>query len=151
MERLVLVALLAVAAVAVAYVLQQRRPKAAPTPTGYNVPDHLDRTDFDQPDAPWLVAVFTSVTCDTCAGVWQKTQLLGSDDVATQEVEVSARSDLHKRYAIEAVPSTLIVDADGHVRASFLGAVTATDLWATVAELREPGTLSPDGCNHGLD
>jgi hypothetical protein len=97
------------------------------------------------------VAVFTSATCTTCAGVWDKTQLLASDDVVTQEIEVSAHGDLHKRYSIEAVPATLIVDTDGQVRASFLGAVTATDLWATVAELREPGTLPPDGCNHGLD
>lgn len=143
--------MLAAAALAVAYVVQRRRPKAAPTSTGYNVPDHLDRGDFDRPDAPWLVAVFTSATCDTCAGVWEKTRLLASPDVATQEVEVSARRDLHTRYSIEAVPSTLIVDDEGQVRASFLGAVTATDLWATVAELREPGTLPSDGCNHGLD
>lgn len=149
-ERLALVAVLAVAAVAVAYVAQRRRPEAAPTPTGYNVPDHLARADFDRPEAAWLIAVFTSATCSTCAGVWDKTQLLASDDVATQEIEVSARRDLHTRYAIEAVPSTLIVDADGQVRASFLGAVTAADLWATVAELREPGTLPADGCNHGL-
>jgi hypothetical protein len=36
------------------------------------------------------------------------------------------------------------------VRASFLGPVTATDLWATLAELRSPGTLPTDGCDHGL-
>jgi hypothetical protein len=73
--------------------------------------------------------------------VWDKARLLASDAVATQEVEVTARRDLHQKYAIEAVPATLVVDARGTVRASFLGPVTATDLWATLAELREPGTV----------
>jgi hypothetical protein len=32
------------------------------------------------------------------------------------------------------------------VRASFLGPATATDLWAALAELREPGSV-PEGCH----
>jgi hypothetical protein len=150
MERLALVIVLATVAVAVAFVVQKRQPGAAPTQTGYNVPDHLDRNDFDRPDAPWLVAVFTSATCNTCAGVWSKASLLTSDDVVVQELEVSAARDLHERYRINAVPATLVVDRSGEVRASFLGTVTATDLWATVAEVREPGTLPEDGCDHGV-
>lgn len=149
MERLALVIVLAALAVAVAFVVQRRRAPAAPTATGYNVPDHLDRRDFARPDAPWLVAVFTSATCETCAGVWDKARLMASDTVAVQELEVSAEREIHHRYAIDAVPATLIVDDRGSVQASFLGKVTATDLWATVAELREPGTLPADGCDHG--
>jgi hypothetical protein len=149
-ERVVVVAVLALVAVAVAYVIQRRQPAAAPTPTGYNVPDHVDRADFARPEAPWLVAVFTSATCSTCAGTWDKARLLDSDAVATDEVEVTARRDLHGKYRIDGVPATVVADADGAVRASFLGPVTATDLWATLAELREPGTLPADGgCDHG--
>jgi hypothetical protein len=144
MERVVLVVALAAAAVLVALVIQRRQRPVAPTRTGYNVPDHLDRADFDRPDAPWLVVVFTSATCSTCAGVWDKARLLDSEAVAAQEVEVSARGDLHRRYAIDGVPATVVADARGTVRASFLGPVTATDLWATVAELRSPGTLPTD-------
>jgi len=36
------------------------------------------------------------------------------------------------------VPLVLIVDAEGVVRRDFLGPVTATDLWAAVAEVRNP-------------
>jgi hypothetical protein len=144
MERAVLVVVLALAAVVVALVIQRRQRPPAPTPTGYHVPDHVDRADFVRPDAPWLVAVFTSATCGTCAGVWGKAQLLESDAVATQEVEVSARRDLHGKYAIDGVPATVVVDAAGTVRASFVGPVTASDLWATVAELRAPGSLPTD-------
>ena len=34
----------------------------------------------------------------------------------------------------------LIADHEGVVRRAFVGATTATDLWAAVAELRAPGT-----------
>jgi Thioredoxin len=148
-ERLLLVVALVAVAVAVAFVLQRRRPQPAPTNVGYTLPAHVDRADFDRPDAPWLVAVFTSAACSSCAGVWDKARLLASDDVATQQLEVTATRPLHQRYGVNAVPSVVVADAGGVVRATFVGPVTATDLWASVAELREPGSLPPDGCDHG--
>ena len=151
MDRLLLVVGLVIVAVAVAVVVQRRRPQPAPTNVGYSLPDRVDRRDFERPGTPWLVAVFTSATCSTCAGVWDKAQLLTSDDVATQELEVTATRAVHQRYGIDAVPSVVIADHDGVVRATFVGPVTATDLWASVAELREPGTLPTDGCGHGVD
>jgi hypothetical protein len=148
---LVLVVVLVVVAVGVAVIVQRRRPRPGPTTTVGRLPDHLDRRDFDRPDAPWLVAVFTSATCSTCAGVWDKARLLTSDEVAVAEVEFGAARAVHERYGIDAVPATLIADGDGLVRATFVGPVTATDLWASVAELREPGTLPAEGCDHGVD
>ena len=130
------------AAVVVALVARRQRPDA-PTQTRWAVPTQLDRDDFDRPDAEWLVVVFTSATCATCAGVWAKAAVLACRAVAVQEVEVKARRDLHDRYGIEAVPTTVVADAEGVVRASFVGPPTATDLWAVVAEAREPGT-SPE-------
>jgi hypothetical protein len=144
-ERVVTAVVLAVVVLAVAWVSQRRRRPDAPVRTGFTVPPQLDRQDFDRPDAPWLVAVFTSATCDSCQSVWGKAQHLASAEVAVQELEVTARKDVHDRYGIDAVPTTVVADAAGVVRASFLGPVTATDLWAAVAELREPGS-TPGGC-----
>ena len=146
MERLLTALVLAALVLAVAWLAQRRRRPAGPVPTGYAVPLQLVRADFDRPEAPWLVVVFTSATCSTCAGVWERAAHLASDAVAVQEVEVGARKDLHDRYRIEAVPTTVIADADGVVRRHFLGPVTATDLWAAVAEAREPGS-TPDACH----
>lgn len=146
MERLVIVVVVAIVAVAVALVVQRRQPAAAPVRTGYNVPGQLHRPDFSRPDADWLVVVFSSATCETCAGVWDKVQVLESDAVAVQEVEVTAHRELHDRYRIDGVPTTVVADAEGVVRASFLGPATATDLWAALAELREPGSV-PDSCS----
>ncbi len=145
-ERLLLAIALAAVAVLVAWVIQRRQRPAAPVRTGYSVPTQVDRADFDGPDVPWLVVVFTSATCDVCAGVWEKAKPLASTEVVVQEGEYGAQRDLHDRYRVEAVPSVLVVDADGVVVRSFLGPVTATDLWAAVAEAREPGS-TPDACH----
>lgn len=145
-ERILIAVALALVAIAIAAVVQRRQRAAAPVRTGYAVPQQLRRDDFARPDAEWLVVVFTSATCNTCAGVWDKARHLESPAVAVQEVEHVADRALHDRYAIEAVPTTLVVDAEGVVAASFLGPVTATDLWAAVAEARDPGS-TPGACH----
>ena len=85
--------------------------------------------------------MFTSASCSTCAAVLDKSVVLRSDDVDVVDVEYTARGDLHRRYSIDAVPTLLIADATGEVQAAFVGPVTATDLWAAVAECREPGSV----------
>ncbi|MGY6500918.1 MAG: thioredoxin domain-containing protein [Acidimicrobiales bacterium] len=148
MERLVLAVVLIGVAAVVAAVIGRRRPDAPTQPVTYRVPSQLDRADFARADAPWLVVVFTAATCGSCRNAWEKAQPLESSEVAVEEAEVTARADLHQRYGIDGVPLTLIADHEGVVRASFVGPATATDLWATVAELREPGSV-PEGCDHG--
>jgi hypothetical protein len=143
MTRLLIVAAVVAAAVLVAYVVQRRRPEA-PVRTGFSVPDQLDRNDFTRPEAPWLVAVFSSATCATCADVWAKAQVLASDEVAVQELEYGRDRTLHDRYAIDAVPALVVVDRFGVVRRSFIGPVSATHLWAALAEVR--GGTVPPGC-----
>lgn len=130
----------------VAVVVQRRRVPDVPTQRRFRAPEQLNRSDFPRPDAPWLVAVFSSATCDACAQVVTKAKVLESNDVAVAEIEYSAHRDLHERYSIEAVPTLVVADARGVVVATFLGPMTATDLWAAVAEAREPGT-SPSGGN----
>lgn len=145
MEQGLIAVVLGAVAVAIAWFVQRRQRPDAPVRTGYPIPAQVDRADFARPDVPWLVAVFSSATCSACAGVWDKARHLESGAVAVQELEFVADRALHERYGIEAVPTTLVVDAEGVVQASFLGPVTATDLWAAVAEAREPGS-TPGAC-----
>jgi len=126
-------------AVTTAAVLKRRTRVDPPTqPETYEVPAMLDRDDFDRPDAPWLVAVFSSATCLSCQDAWDKARHLESDEVAVQDIEASERRDLHERYGIDAVPMIVVVDAEGVTRSSFVGVPSAADLWAAVAELRAP-------------
>ncbi len=142
--RLVLAAALIAAALVVAWLLQRRRP-APPVRDVYPVPRQLDRADFPRSQAPWLVALFSSTTCDSCAGLARKLAVLDSPSVVACDIEFHAQPDLHRRYEISGIPTTLVADAEGVVRAAFVGSVTATDLWAAVAEARAPGsTPEPD-------
>jgi hypothetical protein len=144
-ERLVVVAVIvAVVALIATFVRRRRRPDA-PTQRRFTAPTQLDRTDFDRPDAPWLVAVFTSATCAVCHDVVRKARVLDSSDVAVVEVEFGADRAVHERYSVDAVPTTVVADAAGVAVATFLGPMTATDLWAAVAEAREPGSTPGGG------
>lgn len=147
MDRLIAVVVIVVVAAVVALVVQRRRP-APPTNRRFEIPEQVDRADFPRPDAPWLVAVFTSATCDACDAVWQRASVLDSPEVCAVELEVGSAADVHRRYHIDAVPTTLLVDASGKVGQSFVGPVSSTHLWAALAELREPGSV-PGGCEMG--
>jgi len=140
--------LLVAVVAAAAHVIRRRTTLDAPTQSSWSVPAQLDRTDFERTDSPWLVAVFSSATCLSCRGTWTKAEQLASEEVAVQQVDAVAHADLHRRYGIDAVPCLVVADSAGVVRASFLGEPSSADLWATVAELREPGS-TPPGCDHG--
>ena len=144
MDQVVLPVALVIVATAVAAWLRRRRPEP-PTQSHYQVPLQLDRSDFDGADKPWIVVVFSSTTCPTCSEAVAKASVVACADVAVHEVSYQARRDLHTRYAIEAAPTTIVADRDGVVQAAFVGVPSATDLWAAVAEAREPGsTPEPD-------
>ena len=132
---LVAVAIVAVAG-GIAWWLERRRTVAPPTQGRSVVPQQPDRRDFARPDAPWLVVLFTSSSCDSCQGLFDKARPLESEQVSVTEVEWPAERALHERYRIDAAPITVLVDAEGVTRASFVGAFTATDLWNALAELR---------------
>ncbi len=140
MERLVIAAAIVVVVVVVAALTNKGRSADAPTQRTFSVPEQLDRADFDRPDAPWLVAVFSSATCDVCAGVAERAAVLESDAVSIAVVEFGEQPELHRKYDIDAVPTLVIADAHGVVRKHFLGPVNSTDMWAAVAEAREPGS-----------
>jgi hypothetical protein len=138
MIRVTIVTAVIVAALVVSRIIGRRRA-SAPTQVGYSVPTQLDRADFGRADAPWLVVAFTSATCSTCADIERKVTVLESTMVAVEVVEHGARRDLHDKYGVDAVPSVVVADGDGVVRASFVGPVSATDLWAGLARVRDGG------------
>ncbi len=144
MEQVLFIVLAIVVALVVSAVLRRRRGDA-PTQGGFEIPTQLDRGDFDSPNTPWLVAIFTSATCNTCADVSEKAFVLASRNVAVQRIDYTENPSLHKRYRIDAVPLLVIADEHGVVRNGFIGPVKAQDLWAAVAECREPGS-TPDPC-----
>ena len=132
-----------IVALAVGAVLRRRSIVDAPTQPVFSAPAQIDRADFVDVSAPWLVAVFSSASCGACADVVRKAKVLACDEVAVIDVEYSTSPLLHRKYHVDAVPIVVVVDHAGVVRANFVGPISATDLWAAVAEARHPGS-SPE-------
>lgn len=144
-------AVLVVVVAGIALVLQRRRQLDPPTQNQWQAPAQLDRADFPDARCDWVVITFTSASCHTCADVKRKAAVLSSRDVSVLDVEFNVSRELHERYNIDAVPTLVIADREGVVRASFLGPVTATDLWAACAEAREPGSSPEPQLGHEHD
>lgn len=142
--------MLVIAAMAVALIVAavlRRRAPDAPTQGGFDIPTQLDRGDFASPQVSWLVAIFSSSSCRTCADVIDKARVLESSEVAVVNVDYVIDKNLHERYGIDAVPTLVIADSNGVVHKGFLGPLKAQDLWAAMAECRDPGS-APGGCEH---
>ena len=121
-----------------ALVLRRRSAVDAPTQKVFTAPTQIDRSDFPTAEHQWMVAVFTAQTCHVCADMLAKAQVVASTSVSVVELEYSVFKDLHGKYNIEAVPTIIVADERGVVHKSFIGPVSATDLWAGVASAREP-------------
>jgi hypothetical protein len=132
-SRLVVALIVVVAAIVVARLLERRKP-SPPTRDAYPVPAQLDRQDFPRPDAPWLLVLFSSRTCDSCGPMAIRVRELESEAVATVDVEATADKELHNRYRIEGVPMVVLADGEGVVRAGFVGSVDSWELEAALAE-----------------
>lgn len=123
---LVLVALTAIA-VGIAFLLRRRRPDPPSAPS-YRAPAQLDRSDFANPETPILLVTFASRTCDSCKGVWDLIETVERADTVVERIFVEDDPDRHRRYRVDGVPTTLVVDPHGVVQHSFFGPITPEEL-----------------------
>src|SRR5437764_11708391 len=99
----IVIALLILATVGGVALVMRRRPPDAPPRDVYPVPKQLDRADFPRADAAWLVALFSSATCDSCHGLGDKLNPLESADVAVCDIDFEHFGALHRRYELAAI------------------------------------------------
>ena len=135
MDRLLVLAVVAALAGLLAVLLQRWRP-SSPMVTGWSVPGHLDRAAFAKPDVPWLVAVFSSTDCPTCASMVAEAHSLAAALVVVQAVPAESAGDLHDRYQVDVVPMLVGADGDGLVRAHHLGPAAPGELRAVLEGAR---------------
>jgi len=145
---------------AVALVLERRRrATVAPLRDPFPVPRQLTRADFPHPEIPWLVALFSSATCDGCAAMHDRVEALASDDVAV--VDVSWQDDRAVHERIEGVRailweqgfsrgSLIIVPAAPGVDGGAMAAVMAVGADATLSSLICSNDLTAIGAVRGL-
>ncbi|MEC7174969.1 MAG: hypothetical protein VXW34_05155, partial [Actinomycetota bacterium] len=82
MLQLLLACVIAAVIIAVVRWQQNQRGSDAPTQPSWQFPAQLDPTDFASSRGQWLVVVFTSSTCSTCADVAAKAEVLASSAVS---------------------------------------------------------------------
>jgi hypothetical protein len=148
MNSLIVAAVIVAVVSGVAILLRSRRTVDAPTQKAWTVPAQIDPSDLGDSDSDWSIVVFTSGTCHVCADVVNKAEALRSRHVDVVEVEHGINRRMHEKYGIDAVPTLVVCDRSGVVRHSILGPVSATDLWAAVARVRDPNTPTGDCSNH---
>ncbi len=148
MNSLIVAAVIVAVVSGVAILLRSRRTVDAPTQKTWMVPTQIDPSDLGDSDSDWSIVVFTSGTCHVCADVVNKAEALRSRHVDVVEVEHGINRRTHEKYGIDAVPTLVVCDRSGVVRHSILGPVSATDLWAAVARVRDPNTPTDDCSNH---
>ena len=148
MSRLLATVVVLAIAALVAWVWRRRQTAVPTQPKLWPTPVQLDRNDFARPDAAFLVALFTSSTCESCARVIEKARVLAAPDVAYEEISYQTDKPRHTRYGVEAVPMVLVADAGGVVVKAFVGEVTAIDLWGAVATARDPSSAPEEPSEH---
>jgi hypothetical protein len=133
--RLVVAAVLLAVAGAVALVLERRRRAALQPFRSTTELTHVHRDDFPRGDVPWLALLFTSRDCAGCEPMAARLAPLESPTLAVVVCEFHDQRALHERYRIDSVPYLVVADADGAVRASFLGTATSDEIWTTIHSL----------------
>lgn len=131
-SRALLAGAILLGAIALGAVIRRRQP-AGPPRDSYPTPRQIRRDDFVRPDAPWLVVLFSSETCASCVALAEQVAGLDSEAVATCELAYEQHRALHERYDISAVPMVVIADAEGIVRAAFVGPTETSEMTAVLA------------------
>ncbi|MDY7102864.1 MAG: thioredoxin family protein [Actinomycetota bacterium] len=139
MEQVVIGLVLVAVVAAVAFVVSRRSTPDAPTRGVARVPAQLDRNDFEATDAEWLLVLFSSATCGTCASARSRLESLDegvvAGRVARAEVTWEQHGPIHERYGVDGVPLIVVVDERGVVRASVVGVPKAGEIEEALAAL----------------
>lgn len=134
MTRLLLLVVLVLIAIVIAALLQRRRPEPPSAPS-YRAPSQIDRSEFAGTIGTPLVVVFGSATCNTCPVVWDEVRGHERTGLDVERIDVQDDPTRHRRYRIDGVPTTLVVDGDGVVRASFFGPLAEGALQTAIDDL----------------
>ncbi len=89
----------------------------------HHIPDVVSASDFGIPEGQWMLLVFSSEKCATCAVVVEAVSRIDMPGLAVEVIGIERMPELHADYRIDAVPTTIVADPTGSVRKSFLGPV----------------------------
>lgn len=86
-------------------------------------------------DAGPAIIIFTESTCDSCQEVIRLIRGPAGAGIPVADVEFGAEPALHRRFEIDTVPTTLVVDREGSVVGGWTGRVDVGEFAAALAEI----------------
>ena len=86
-------------------------------------------------DAAPAIIVFTEATCDSCQMAVGIVRGPAGAGIPVADIEYGADPALHKKFAIDTVPTTLVVDSEGNVLAGWTGRIDLGEFTSALAEL----------------
>lgn len=103
--------------------------KYSPVPSKVDISKSDSRTFFT---SPWALWIFTAQSCMTCPGVVKLARQLESEEVSIHEFPIEEDEDIHRLYAIDSVPLTLIINETGVVERWFFGPLNLAEVKAHI-------------------
>ena len=100
------------------------------------LPTRVPATEVGLDSGPAII-VFTESTCDSCQTAVRLVRGPAGAGMPVADIEYSAEPGLHKKFAIDTVPTTLVVDNEGNVLAGWTGRVDLGEFTTTLAEIAQ--------------
>jgi thioredoxin-like negative regulator of GroEL len=98
------------------------------------LPTRIPATEVGLEAGP-AVIVFTESSCDSCQTAVRLVRGPAGAGIRVADIEYGAEPELHKKFAIDTVPTTLVVDSEGNVLAGWTGRVDLSQFTTALAEL----------------
>lgn len=134
MERLIIAALLIAVAIVVAAVLERRRSANTTSSVRNELPAAVDLEAIGLGDGPAIV-VFSAETCRSCAAALGVVRGPAGAGLPVADVPHGSQRELHRQHRIGAVPTTVVVAADGNVVDGWTGRVDLSGLAEALTEV----------------
>ena len=132
MVRLLIAFTLILISVSIAVIVERRKVENPFSVKRNQLPTLVPPQDFGlEPEA--AIIVFTESTCRSCSAVLALLRGPAAANVTVAEVEYGENLDLHRKYGIDTVPTTVLVERDGNVVEGWIGKIEVGELARALA------------------
>jgi|TARA_B110000444_G_scaffold117953_1_gene110980 thioredoxin-related protein len=132
MVRLLIALSLILLSVSIAVIVERRKVENPFSVKRNQLPTLVRPQDFGlEPEA--AIIIFTESTCSSCSAVLALLRGPAGANVVVAEVEYGENSELHRRYGIDTVPTTVLVEGDGNVVEGWTGKIEVGELARALA------------------
>ncbi|MDG1196986.1 MAG: thioredoxin family protein [Actinomycetota bacterium] len=132
MVRLLIAFTLILISISIAVIVERRKVENPFSVKRNQLPTLVPPQDFGlEPEA--AIIVFTESTCRSCSAVLALLRGPAGANVTVTEVEYGENLDLHRKYGIDTVPTTVLVEGDGNVVEGWIGKIEVGELARALA------------------